>query len=680
MSENLVEISENNEIKKLIYKLIDKYGLKRDELYFYLLNKPNKLNILRTLVTNLAELKEADLKEAINSRINNIRRNANRQRNAQQVNEVNEMNENNEIEQLKERFEKKYKLTPDELYFYLSNKSNKLNILRTLSTNLASLKEAGLNKAFNSRINNIKRNAKRKSNLVNNIIRESNSVIRELGLTNKQIKYYAQKSKTNIRNSISFLIALKNSSKSLFNSKIRRIKKDFSNETTEENLPPQVCLDPSQRSAMEPVVNLPTEELCSELNPHYNIKSCILLGHGNTITNQYIVLPENIGVTFYTEKGTALNTSKTNINEIFKTFNSSVNRPNQTHYIEPKSMMYNMSINFLTFFEYNETKKRFGNFSRYQNISKFVFSGIITKSRREFKPFYHLSREMYQRCNIDIYGPFNIRDVLPSYSNFGYYYNDNCKILAFGNNIFGIVCDTQSLVIISNTLTKVHSQIKNEIEAFINNKKNNIPHTNSYPTSLDDETYAKIKNLSFIHHNTNIISLDELSQDDYKHSLGSILSKIKTYNSNKAPNKKIKLCHGIMCRNYDYDYNLVPNPPELAGESASAGEGASGRVQINNNKQAYRLMRQKSVNMNYKNTFRNIWERASESISEINDSNISPELLEKFNKYYQNILTYYEENNYIRQTDYLFIVFLINKSGINRLRTIKKYIFPSVRK
>lgn len=74
-------------------------------------------------------------------------------------------------------------------------------------------------------------------------------------------------------------------------------------------------------------------------------KSCMLLGHGNTLSEEYIVLPNDIDVTFYTEKGESLS----NVNNVIRTYNNNSINPNPQHHIEAKSMMFNMTIKFLAF-------------------------------------------------------------------------------------------------------------------------------------------------------------------------------------------------------------------------------------------------------------------------------------------------------------------------------------------
>ncbi len=494
------------------------------------------------------------------------------------------------------------------------------------------------------------------------------------------------------------------------------------------------CLTEPQALAMSGLVgNVLDKNVCTSATvPPANI-SCLFLGHGNTITDQYIVLPENIGVTFYTEKGKPLITSGSSGHPLLKNFNSSTSiHPNQQHYIKPNSLMYNMTIKFLAFFQ-NKGNGTSGNFSNYELISSFGYSGIVTKRRNDFRSIFNLTNDDLIRNNINgvhIYDEeFKLRNIAPNYfkgidrqlaslqSSLSRYQNENesneneaktnanedkinvhqteilinklrqqlidsYKIISFGDNIFGLIGQNDSLIEIINTMTlkitygSVASiYLKDELINFINSRNNIQPTpTQTYPNTITMEAFKRMKCLALIHHNQNIIPLDgnNTNERHFVHYLGSVLPAIERYN--EGTTQKIRLCHGVVCRSYNTNIstNLMPNLNSAGAGASSSSSSASSASSVNLSS-PLQLIRTKSATKLYRRTFNDIWTRAAAAVDSIlNNSTIQSNLNNDLEPYYTRLIERYNSNKFLDNYDYLFIMYLINDD--NHITKVKKLI------
>ncbi len=460
------------------------------------------------------------------------------------------------------------------------------------------------------------------------------------------------------------------------------------------NLGPLNCLTEAQALAMNGLANVRASRVCNSANARAQPSgiSCLFLGHGITITSEYIVLPDNVGLTFYTEKGQPLLVNASG-HSLLKNFNSSSSiTPNPSHFIEPNSLMYNMSIKFLSFFQPNSNGTH-GNYTHYERISRFGYSGIVTKRRGDFKSIFELTNSNLTTNNItgiNISRQFDLRDIRPEYyhslrgrldllhnksnkntdENEEYnhlfkMFTSKYKIISFGDNIFGLIGNNNSVIDIINTLKSDpitllsgHSipSLKTELLTFIESRRDIQPTPiSSYPNIISMEAFKKMKCLSLIHHNQEIIRLDgnNTSHHHFIHNLGHVLSAIDVYNSGRGHSQKIRLCHGVVCRSYNRNIstNLMPNP-NSAGASSSSSVNLSSPLQ---------LIRTKSATPFYRRTFSDIWTRGDAAVNSIlNNSNIGPELYKKINDYYSKIIRIYNEDKYLNDNDYLFIMYLIN--------------------
>lgn len=423
-------------------------------------------------------------------------------------------------------------------------------------------------------------------------------------------------------------------------------------------------------------------------------KSCMLLGHGNTLSREYIVLPNDIDATFYTEKGLPLTTA----NNVLSTYNNENMEPKREHHIEAKSMMFNMSIKFSAFYQYNSTKKVHGNVVNPRLTTLFGYSGIISKPRSQFTSLYHLSDDIYLRNGaVSVHGPYNTSVVLKNYyenlpisiqlkirngfspnspevkkiiKEYETLHTQNCKIINFGENIYGLIIEGEHKIEIINTIpnpSKNSPRIRyDDLYRFMTAnriRKGSDPIVSEIP----EEIFTVMRNISFIHHNDEIIPKEEIFRArHYTMKLGTILKRIEEYNISHPPHK-IKFCHGVVCRNYDGNaVNVVPPVPSGLSASASAPPPAP----VVNKSSPTQLIRKKSRLSTYKETFNNIWERTEEAIQRIPQSNIRYKQM--IVSLYSNIRANYEKYNFLDRDEFRIIMYLINDNKTKIEELLKK--------
>ncbi len=422
------------------------------------------------------------------------------------------------------------------------------------------------------------------------------------------------------------------------------------------------------------------------INEYNNVNNminhnCFLLGHGMTITNQYIITPNNIYLKFYTSKGNSL----TGVNStlyLSQYSNNPVINESSTHYLHPDSVTHNMSIKLLSFFTYLQ-KHNTGNFMndfvlgdvpiKYMHYSAIIgHSGIIVGSK--IKPFHEISQKEYKKMGIRLL-------VNP---------RANMIILDFGENIYGIYdLDQDSfegqILIINNTpniesneaYTYYLEEIQFTLEYYFA-KKFGYPHPRKYtpkmtntverlfrtlelPVGITNTAFQKIINLSFYNHNKKynenkgIISFDDIKARNYIFGLGEIFNYITQYNTRVNSANQITLCQGLVCRSWDINVSseLALEASGAPGSGASASTSNSVRNRASNNIGYARLTRTLSNSRNYKDKFRHIISKCEDNISQLNSSNNTHNrIIEKYNE----ILVSYRTNFYLNIRELNFIV------------------------
>ncbi len=420
------------------------------------------------------------------------------------------------------------------------------------------------------------------------------------------------------------------------------------------NVPAGGCLNEEQTELLKAVgASVPKRATCATEPSRY--KSCLILGHGSILPDSYTVVPEDLNVTFYSDKGVGLR--KGNFNSITREYNINRSMPNASHHYLPNTMIMNMHIKLLTFFQKNigsNGSNIYGNFTNKSLINFVGFSGIISKRKEELKNFMEIEDRLYSSL-----GVMDVREITNPNNH-----RMKIKLLHFGNHIYGYIHSNDPFNIM--ILNRDENQaFKNEIiDVFGLNKA-------KMPSRILEDEYKKIVRVSYIHHNTNIISIDELERVDYSLTLGTLLKHIETYNHRQSNvRNKITLCHGLMCRIF----------PTIFGNIATRSRA--------NISEPYRLIRQKSNTANYKGRFGNIWSKVERSIQELGESihRIASEMqtmrtnqnrmnkmiqiipiMITINIIYPSIKNHYEEYISLNQKEYHFIMYLINKD-IERIK------------
>lgn len=124
-----------------------------------------------------------------------------------------------------------------------------------------------------------------------------------------------------------------------------------------------------------------------------NKKNILIMGHGLIDSNKFIIVPEHIDLTFYTEKGKVLfrNFTKNIVSEIKL-------KGNPEHYIQEKTLLNDMKISFNNIFQKHYRNTLFLNVSHIENTQIINHSGIITEEN--IISIDELSNEIYERYGI----------------------------------------------------------------------------------------------------------------------------------------------------------------------------------------------------------------------------------------------------------------------------------------
>ena len=128
------------------------------------------------------------------------------------------------------------------------------------------------------------------------------------------------------------------------------------------------------------------------------------------------------------------------------------------------------------------------------------YSGIITKSKSDFRSLYNLTNEEYLSKDVIVMRDLDIRNFSLLRKNTSD--TRRVKILNFGNDIYGYVCKNDNVITIintmSNTLLTNHQKVTflNELAAASNGIT--LPDTVITKDTVDTVTFNKMLNLSFI--------------------------------------------------------------------------------------------------------------------------------------------------------------------------------------
>lgn len=405
------------------------------------------------------------------------------------------------------------------------------------------------------------------------------------------------------------------------------------------------CLTPLQQQILGSV-GAEVGESSTCVRQYSSYKSCLILGHGSIKEGAYTVIPENLNITFYVEKGSSLNTNVGNRQLLSYNMNNSM--PNPTHHYLPNTMIMDMNISFLSFFQYRPDINAYSNFTDLSLINSFGLSGIVTKKKYEFKSFMDLEDEEYISRGIQK------KHITKRYLNQNKIITIKYKVLYFGKDIYGYTHSQDPLLItIINTMINEEEKLK-ILEKFKLKK--------SIPSRIPDDIFRKILSLSFIHHNYEIIDHQSFGASQYVFNLGKLLKKIEDYNSTQHNvSKRISLCHGIVCRSFP---TISVNPLNTRATVFNRRPNLSMTEQ-------QQLIRLNSYTNNYKKKFGDIWNRINQVIHNLKSNNnnnnyysITKSDIKEIKDKYSRIFVRYNEIRELNDNQYHFIMYLLDNNII----------------
>jgi hypothetical protein len=408
----------------------------------------------------------------------------------------------------------------------------------------------------------------------------------------------------------------------------------------------------------------------STLNSPNMVKhNCFIMGHGSTIHNEYIIIPENINLKFYTPKGKPLlgyESSKALLNY---SENPNTEFETEKHYLLGDSITHNMYIKLLSIFKYQKEKNSENYFfgdcleSEYNSIHIFSHSGFVIG--KKLISFNDIKKNEYEKMGIRLL-KLTITEFSRRRSNEKKY-----KILDFGDHIYGIIDEVNDYIIIINTqtnksnpnhlyykdLVKIaleeefakhhHYRNSSQYNPKMRLKVKELIHNLTFPSTITENALQKMIYLSFYNHikrevnsKKSIISFQTIKRRNFNINLGEVFNYILDYNENNRD--KIRLCQGLICRSWDKKKN------SLLDEEKNVAN-----VSLENNIGYAKLTRQVSNSEDYKMRFRNILSRCNTNITKLESNNQI--VLE-----YKKILRFYQIHHYLSIKNINFLVNLAN--------------------
>ncbi len=344
----------------------------------------------------------------------------------------------------------------------------------------------------------------------------------------------------------------------------------------------------------------------------------IISGHGMIIEGEYISIPKNIDIFVHTERNSAFNPRGTPLSSVENAILS--HETHSKHRIKGGTIMEDMVISLLSIYgqdgEGVYDRIILGEPQNKNKMASFSYSGIIldkpTKNKRKpsFASFLNLK---------------NIKNCMNLRNKNG----ETLKMIELDTHIFGLwdQKNNSTFIDIINTYPRI---------PIMNLLLLTIPQLHSIPTQLPESSIQKILNISLYHHNSDILSKDELltgydPELPGKFRLGYLLHKISEYieqNSEAFDGYKV-IIHLFVCRNYD-------------------------GFQENNQ----RIKRTRSINQTYVNDYGSFFEKAEKilSYSSIPFSNGKTySSIPKIQEVYQLCIHSYSQKHYLTSDEYHFI-------------------------
>lgn len=324
------------------------------------------------------------------------------------------------------------------------------------------------------------------------------------------------------------------------------------------------------------------------------------------MNKEYITIPSNMDIFVHTEHNTPFHPRGTPFSSVDNAILSE--QSNAKHLIKGGSLMEDMIISLQSFYGLNsesESKDKniiLSEVRDLKNIASFSYSGIIleepTQNRR--KPLFFSMKNIQNFINKG-----NVRNIE----------GNQRKIFEIDTNVYGLwdEINNSTFIDIINTYPST---------PMINFVKIRFPEFGSLPKKLSENSIQKIINISFIHHNTNILSKEEAIHgfdpiERGRFRLGFLLRKIENYIYSKPSFQNYRvLIHLFVCRNYY-------NEPDKS------------------------IKRIKSLNQLYQNTFGNFLVQVNEKMKSSKDIHIK--------KTFSLLLRSYHTKYYFIEDEYQFL-------------------------
>ncbi len=463
-------------------------------------------------------------------------------------------------------------------------------------------------------------------------------------------------------------------------------------------------------------------------------KDILILGHGEIDSNKFIITPEHIDLTFYTSKGEVLKVKvgtnirslvlkngnpehyiqeKTLLNDMslfllnVHSYSFSMGYGVPENYIDAHKIVYSgiitensdiIPINKLSdeiYSLYNITKRKieFINKNNQTNVDIKEYIQILNKYLNKNKKILITNNNnLYNEIDAKLDGITESFEKLINWldaSNKDIFFNilSELFIYDFGIPLFFGFDWRNSIFLGFNLLQYLNNFAIGQLEIIVSfiivhlayEKSYTIPHIihlfiQNY--NLDNRNYVfnNIINLAYHYHNDEVISKEELAENNFKINLGYLLHKMDVYNKNTLHNQKI-LCHMLNCRNYipiEHNKNVIEFR-KLVNEGLN--EGATGLVRsqsIVNNVTVYRLIRERSASNEYKDLFENIIEKCKNIIeTQINHinrlsnkrvNNISTKnVLMEENDLINDIEKTYQDNHFLTKDHIKFLISILRR-------------------
>ncbi len=359
---------------------------------------------------------------------------------------------------------------------------------------------------------------------------------------------------------------------------------------------------------------VPTVRRTLQQRRNISYKHLFIFGHGITSTINMFVLPNNINLKFYINKGVPLsgNIIRETVNRLGTIDSETFPFQNQPHLIKEKTALLNNYVHMLNFYKRNSLGQLVDMEEETNSVTGFSHSGVTTSHK--IVKFMDIPDSFYQSIGITRY-----RNVHTETNSNGSEYRED--ILDFGNNVYGTIG-----IMYINIINNMNPQDK---QFYIEPIKR-VKRISKVIFSKDfTPIFDKFILLSYYNHDPTIISLETIRARHYLLPLSELIHKIKR----KYTTQNI-LVHAPICRTY---MNNMENGSVLVNKEP---------------RNTRRLMRSNSFSNAYLTNFKNIFNKANSGLQRLNVSANKSRIQQK----YQSLLEKYRAGNQLNIYEIDFLV------------------------